>query len=356
MGMFRSTPLEVAMLTTPAIDGRQPSDAPLLSCPQFSTTDPDEAVFETAKVIAPHQMDISGNLSDFRAYVRWADFQEASLCYLDYHSPLSFYLAQHRSIVSVVLPLSGDMSITFERGDSVDVPRGSCAVIPASDRLEMRYQSGFSGFVLYAPTSALCAGLRRIAPEVDTDGLVFDAVGASEGRQAGTFYGLTGLLVDVVDQYDSPEMMPPNVVHALNHQIISTFLFGLSHSRSQQVLRSVRPLSSRIVRLAVDVIRSDEYAQKTVTDVAKDVGVSIRSLELGFRREFACTPHEYIQKYRLQCAHDQLTRARPGDGATVTEVAMRWGFNHTGRFSALYRRVYGAAPSETLRASAKISE
>ncbi|MBM4480658.1 helix-turn-helix domain-containing protein [Rhodococcus hoagii] len=34
---------------------------------------------------------------------------------------------------------------------------------------------------------------------------------------------------------------------------------------------------------------------------------------------------------------------------TVTDVAASWGFYNLGRFSSLYREVYGESPSETLR-------
>ncbi|MDT5352393.1 MAG: Helix-turn-helix domain, partial [Mycobacterium sp.] len=39
----------------------------------------------------------------------------------------------------------------------------------------------------------------------------------------------------------------------------------------------------------------------------------------------------------------------PGDGTTVTEVAIRCGFNHIGRFAKLYKQVYGLPPSVKLR-------
>lgn len=37
------------------------------------------------------------------------------------------------------------------------------------------------------------------------------------------------------------------------------------------------------------------------------------------------------------------------DTATITEIAMGWGFTHMGRFSLSYRQVFGESPSETLR-------
>jgi AraC-like DNA-binding protein len=38
-----------------------------------------------------------------------------------------------------------------------------------------------------------------------------------------------------------------------------------------------------------------------------------------------------------------------GDGVSVTDVALRWGITHTGRFAQEYRRTYGRSPSQTLR-------
>ncbi|WP_255507164.1 helix-turn-helix transcriptional regulator [Mycobacterium sp. AZCC_0083] len=323
---------------------------PLQACPQFSTTDPDEAVHEATKVLAPHQLDLRGDRAGFGAQLRWADLKDTSLYYMDYRSPLSIRCLPHRSYVAVVLPISADMGVSFDDGDIVDVPRGTCVVAPAGRRVEFHYRSPFSVLILTAEIAALTGGLRGIAPEVDAEGLSFDGVVAKNGWLAETLYGLSGLLVHVVDQYSSPTLVPSRVAHTLREQVISTFLLAMRHSRSDQLLRSTHPISSRAVRQAIELVVSDSYAQKTVTEIATGVGVSVRSLELGFRKELGCTPHEYIQKFRLQQAHQQLRRACPSDGTTVTDVALRCGFNHTGRFAALYRRSYGTAPSQTLRA------
>ena len=35
----------------------------------------------------------------------------------------------------------------------------------------------------------------------------------------------------------------------------------------------------------------------------------------------------------------------------MTDVALRWGFSHFGRFSEIYRARYGLSPRDTLRAA-----
>lgn len=61
------------------------------------------------------------------------------------------------------------------------------------------------------------------------------------------------------------------------------------------------------------------------------------------------TPLGHLRTVRLNLVHRDLRAAGPHAGATVTQLAGRWGFWHTGRFAAQYRAVYGCSPSETLR-------
>jgi AraC-like DNA-binding protein len=269
---------------------------------------------------------------------------------MNYRSPLSFHCAPQNMYVGVVMPISGVMGVSYEKGDVIDMPPGSFAVVPSGCRIEFRYSTPFSLLSIIVQASALTGGLQRIAPNADSDRPRFGGmVATADSRRPPTIYGVSRLLVDVIDQYPSPDLIPANVSAALSDQVVSTFLLGLPHSCSEGILRSAVPISSRVVRRALEIIVSDVYAQQSVTDIARDIGVSVRSLELGFRKEFDCTPHEYMHRFRMQQAHDHLRKARPGDGTTVTDVASRWGFNHAGRFAAMYKRSYGTAPSDTLK-------
>jgi transcriptional regulator GlxA family with amidase domain len=51
-------------------------------------------------------------------------------------------------------------------------------------------------------------------------------------------------------------------------------------------------------------------------------------------------------------AHDELQRANPGDGTTVTGVAYHCGFWHAGRFATSYSGRFGVRPATTLRSGA----
>jgi transcriptional regulator GlxA family with amidase domain len=85
-----------------------------------------------------------------------------------------------------------------------------------------------------------------------------------------------------------------------------------------------------------------EYAF-TPSILARIAGVSVRTLQQGFRDHIGMSPTAYLRRVRLARAHDQLQR---GEG-TVAEVAYRWGFTHLGRFATAYASVYGVTPSST---------
>ena len=103
------------------------------------------------------------------------------------------------------------------------------------------------------------------------------------------------------------------------------------------------------VRRAVAFI--DEHADRDISaaDIADAAHVTIRAVQLAFRRHLDTTPSAYLRRVRLDRAHQQLCAASPGDGVTVTDVAARWGFASPSRFAASYHDTYGVPPSHTLR-------
>lgn len=87
----------------------------------------------------------------------------------------------------------------------------------------------------------------------------------------------------------------------------------------------------------------------TVDDIAAAVEVSVRTIESHFMEDLDQTPTAYVRNRRPECVRADLADARPGSGATVTDIALRWGFTHLGRFATTYRSRYGESPSQMLR-------
>lgn len=89
----------------------------------------------------------------------------------------------------------------------------------------------------------------------------------------------------------------------------------------------------------------------SVADIAEAARTSVRALQECFRRELGVTPLGYLRKLRLERAHSDLVAIGRGEApGNVTDVALRWGFTHLGRFAAEYRKAYRRTPSQTMRA------
>ncbi len=89
-----------------------------------------------------------------------------------------------------------------------------------------------------------------------------------------------------------------------------------------------------------------------LADIAGAANVTPRAVQIAFRRHLDTTPMAYLRRVRLDRAREQLRTAGPGQGATVTTIATRWGFASPSRFTAYYRAVYGELPSHTLHGAA----
>jgi AraC-like DNA-binding protein len=331
-------------------DDHRAAKPPLTSCGRFSTSDPEIAVHEVTKLLAPHHLVLGDNVEQFHARASRAELRGASLDFMKYRSSMTIHCPPQTRYVAAIVPIAGSMAIAYDDSPLREAPCGSLAIVPTDCPVELRFRDNVSILIVSAETDSLIAGLRRIAPQVDADDLWFDGAVASGDGPATTFYGLSEFVAGVVDRYESPAVMPSSVIETLKDQIVSTFLLALSHNRSEMMLRASSPVANRVVRQALDIITNDDNAETSISDIAARLGVSVRSLELGFRKELDRTPRQYLQAFRLQRAHEQLSRARPGDGTTVTDVAIRCGFNHTGRFAKLYKGVYGQPPSVKLRA------
>jgi AraC-like DNA-binding protein len=108
------------------------------------------------------------------------------------------------------------------------------------------------------------------------------------------------------------------------------------------------PALSETLKDAVDFIHRHASDDVSINDVAAAVHLTPRAVQYLFRRQLDTTPTEYMRRVRLHRAHDELTAGSPSNN-TVTEIAQRWGFAHTGRFAVLYRQTYGQSPHTTLK-------
>ena len=102
---------------------------------------------------------------------------------------------------------------------------------------------------------------------------------------------------------------------------------------------------SATVRRAAAFINDHAGQPVTMPEVAAAAGVTARALQYAFRCHYDTTPTGYLRRVRLERAHRQLQAADPATGATVGEIARRWGWASPANFTAAYGSTSGCGPA-----------
>jgi AraC-like DNA-binding protein len=95
---------------------------------------------------------------------------------------------------------------------------------------------------------------------------------------------------------------------------------------------------------AQEILHSCLEQPPALLDLARQVGVSDRTLRRGFRELFGTTVVGYLMQQRMQQAELLLRE----NACTVAEVANQVGYAHLGHFAAGFKRQFGMTPSQCL--------
>lgn len=156
-------------------------------------------------------------------------------------------------------------------------------------------------------------------------------------------------LLRVINKMSATPVYQQRTSERLERSLKEAALFELLLAWPQQESREVAPRIAlpKSTRLARDFMEARIGDLPTVADVAAACGVGVRALARGFEKHLGTSPLQYMLELRLQGVHDELLVGN--QHATVTDVALNWGFTHLGIFAARYRERFGELPSETLR-------
>ena len=161
--------------------------------------------------------------------------------------------------------------------------------------------------------------------------------------------GFSGLITGIASDgfIAQSRRLSARLQRSLLDALARLLLESVPHRYTDQTARSgVGPLPT-YMKHARDLLLAETRSTANMAQVARTVGVSVRTLETGFRAYLNTTPSAYLRLTRLQRAHAILKAG--ADPRPIADIARACGLTHAGRFSQYYLKLFGETPSETRR-------
>jgi len=128
-------------------------------------------------------------------------------------------------------------------------------------------------------------------------------------------------------------------------RLISLFSLLINKDSKNEKLNNAEYL--RMVCLLRDYMEANLENPVTMMDLCSLSGKSESTIRRAFQRIYGISPRRALTVHRLNATYLKL-RQTPPSKTTVSNIALRYGFLHFGRFSAAYKEHFGEYPSETL--------
>ena len=319
---------------------------PLQAHSLFHSADLDEARERVAAVFCPHHLDTLDARHSFDARHHHLPGHRISLNYIEYGAMTRIRPGEMGGFYLLQIPLSGGAAIR-NGGDSYASTPTRAALLNPHLPTAMDWQAGTRQVLLQIGRQAMQDHLAQILGAPSDRALTFHGP-LDLTTSAGA--ALRRLVLWLVAEADAgrPPIGPGLMARQLESALIAGLIEGADHDHRPQIARLRAAPRPRHLRLAEGFIAAHLDQQITLDEVAAAAGISPRGLQLAFRQYRGTTPLAFWRDMRLARAHADLAS---GGEASVTAVALRWGFTHFGRFSELYRARYGMCPRDSLRAA-----
>ena len=276
--------------------------------------------------------------------VRFQEHQLPGLWFANFSISTASMLLPENPFYSVLISTTGQV-VSRLGGREIATEGHQCVVVSAGEDAAVDY---------FSDTSATSL---RFAPQ-----LVHDEIAQTLGRTVlkpirfdphppvGTFRALESIMTLLRMELGQASVLErARTAHHLSRMAVSSLIHSIPSNYTEALAAPSGFTGPRPIRAAVEALEENPLEYASVSDLAREVALSVRALQDGFTRHVGTTPMRYRHRVRLERARHELIQSSPHD-TTATAVAARWGFYNYGRFSADYRRQFGATPHQNLRA------
>ncbi|MGI5521325.1 helix-turn-helix transcriptional regulator [Micromonospora sp. CA-259024] len=196
---------------------------------------------------------------------------------------------------------------------------------------------------------SVLAQVATAAPARRPGQIRFTDLGPADAALARQWRNTTSFISEVVLNNPTTSAQPLVIGNAARMLAAAALMVFPNTAFTEPTNADRHDANTATLRRAIAFVEEHAGRDISAADIAGAAGVSLRAVQLAFRRHLGTTPMAYLRRIRLGRAHNDLVRADPGR-ETVSAIASRWGFASHSRFTARYHASYGVPPRETLNA------
>lgn len=311
----------------------------MLGCGTRTFTDPDEycAHFPGANI----SLVVTGN-DEFRARVVWVNLHRLSLATIEERAPRVAFVSLSPTRIFASFPLRSDPpvfinGVRLRRGEivlhaqgeqfhqrSTGLTRRGLISLAARDFAD--YGKALLGASLVLPpTASIVRPPRNVTTQI-----------MRVHRQACEL------------AMEKPEMIAHReVARAIEQDLISALVSGLGVG-TICICSKTRRRHAEIMAHFEGALAQQHARHIPGPELSRALGVPERTLRMYCMAFLGRGPADYARLRRLNHVRSALAHSDPAQ-TNVATIAREHGFSEPGRFSAIYRAVFGEMPSTTLR-------
>ena len=305
----------------------------LKSYPELRTRNRD--VIETALKTSGYGTRIelpAGSATD-QFVVHRAAFEEVGLTFIGYDSPVAMEVNPGNDVL-IGFQIREVSEVTL-RGQVIENTASDAGcLIPDQNSWRVRNPRGYQVLMLRVATESLRRKLSAL--------LGSDRVGLDLRQPCGVDRVLRDASLNFARELDvADRKFLPALVANSTEDICNRILTCLSEQYLQAERSPAAPSAVQIGQVEQYIV--ENYARPlTVETLAEVSGVSARSVFRHFRSRYDCTPHQYLERIRLEMSYVKLLGCR--DRNAVGFVALDCGFQSLRHFEQAYRNEFGESP------------
>ncbi len=246
----------------------------------------------------------------------------------------------------MVMPLSGGVIQNGSKG-KFDVRCGEGVIISPGQQLDMQWLPETVAMTMRVPETTLQRYLTDYFNAPLYKNIVFD--GKFNWADTETIV-LREMLSAICKELQNPNSLFSRGItsSAIEEQLILTFIDSLPSNYSEAVKVGHENHKPKHVKRAMEYVIANSINEICVIDLVKVSGVSLRTLQNGFKDYCGISPMAWVRNHKLYCVRDALLDPAYDD-VSIGDLAARWGFYHTSNFARNYLALFGEHASYTRR-------